>query len=77
MVAVGRGDESPTSLGLQRVFAHQPADLLGVDHKPLVAQLGADPAVAVGLELVADRSDPGDDLHIVGLRRRRVIEGGT
>jgi hypothetical protein len=30
---------------LQRVFAHQPADLLGVDHKPLVAQLGADPGV--------------------------------
>jgi hypothetical protein len=37
------------------VRAHQPADLLAVDDETLVAELGADAPVAVGLELVADR----------------------
>jgi hypothetical protein len=67
VIAVGRGDKSSASLGLQGIFAHQPADLLGVDCQPLMAELGGDPTVAVGLELVTDRRDPGDDPRVVGL----------
>jgi hypothetical protein len=77
VIAVGRGDEPPAAPGLQVVRAHQPADLLAVDDDTLVAQCGADAAVAVGLELVADRNHAGDDRGILDLRYRRVVEGGA
>ena len=37
VIAVGRGDETPATLGLQIVLAHQTADLLTVDDDPLMA----------------------------------------
>ena len=43
VIAVGRDDVPSAALGLQAVLAHEPADLLAVDDKTLVAQLGADP----------------------------------
>ena len=66
MIAVGGGDEAPAALRLQAMLAHQPADLLGVDDDALMAQLGADPPIAIALELVADRRDPRDDRGVVG-----------
>ena len=61
MIAVGRGDEAPATPRLQVVLTHQPAHLLGVHDDALMAQLGADAAIAVGFELVGDRADEGDD----------------
>ena len=63
--AVGGAGEARPVPGVEVVLAHQPAHLLGIDHLAAVAQLGADAAVAVALELVGDRSDLGDE------RRRR------
>jgi hypothetical protein len=37
VVAVGRGDISPSPLGLKTVLAHQAAQLLAVHHDALVA----------------------------------------
>ena len=37
VIAVGRGDETPATFGLQVVLAHQTADLLTVDDDPLIA----------------------------------------
>jgi len=52
---------------LQGVFTHQQADLLGVDDKPLMAELGADLPVSLSLEFVADCRDLGHDPRVVGL----------
>ena len=43
------------------MLAHQPSQLLAVDHDALVTQGGADPAIAVALELVADHLDTADE----------------
>src|SRR5512134_621837 len=40
-------------------------------------QLGADPPIAVAFELLADRRDPRDDLGVVGLLCRGIVEGGA
>ena len=77
MIAVGGGDEALAMPGLQIVLAHQATDFLAVDDDALVAQLGPDTAIAVGLELVADRLDAGNDLGLVGGARRRVVVGGA
>jgi hypothetical protein len=61
VITVGRRDEPPATPRLQVVRAHQPADLLAVDDDTLVAECGANAAVAVGLEFVADR-DHADDI---------------
>ena len=77
VVAVGGAGEAPSSPWVEVVLAHQPADLLGVDDKAAVAELGADAAVAVALELVGDRADLRDDLGIGRLALRRGVEGGA
>jgi hypothetical protein len=51
----------PTALGLQVVLAHQAADLPGIDDHPSVTELSTNPAIAIGLKLIADRRDIGDD----------------
>src|SRR5262245_44073589 len=43
----------------------------------MVAQLSADPAIAVGLKLVADRHHGRDDLGVIDFARRRVIKSGA
>src|SRR5215831_9260811 len=77
VVAVGRGHEPLTALGLQVVLTHETADLLGIDENAAMAQLGANPAIAVGLELIADRDHVRDDLGVISLQRRRVVKGGA
>ena len=49
------------------MFAHQPAQLLAVDHPP----------IALALELVADRADPGENLGGVPAPLCSVVEGGS
>ena len=75
MVAVGRGHKPPTALRLQVVLAHQATNLLGIDDHPSVTELSANPAIAIGLKLIADRRDIGDDRSIVSLHRRCVVIG--
>lgn len=58
-----------------RLLAHDPADLLAVDDKTLVAQLGADPPIAVSLELVADNDDFRDEFHVAYWGGRHIIAG--
>jgi hypothetical protein len=53
---------------LQVVLAHETADLLGVDDYAPMAQLGANPAMAIGFELITDR-DHGRDQHGVVSRQ--------
>jgi hypothetical protein len=57
------------------MLAHQTADFLAVDHQALMAQSGGDPAITIGLELVADYPDPHHDLSIADFYRRSVVEG--
>ena len=64
MVAVGGHDEAALAARSEVVLAHQAADLLGVDDIAAVAQLGVDPAVAIGFELIADRLHLCDDLGV-------------
>src|SRR5436190_4516418 len=42
-----------------------------------MAQLGANPAIAIDLELVANRHHGRNDLAVLGFARRRVIVGGA
>src|SRR5512147_1982357 len=77
MIAVGGHDEPSAALRLQVMLAHDAADLFGVDDDPLMPQLGADPPIAVAFELLADRRDPRDDLGVVGLLCRGIVEGGA
>src|SRR5499427_9899978 len=75
--AVGRGHKPPPALGLQVVLAHEAADLLGIDDYVSMAQLGANAAIAIDLELVANRHHGRNDLGVIGSARRRVIVGGA
>src|ERR1700738_5001766 len=77
VIAVGRDDVPSAALGLQAVLAHEPADLLAVDDKTLVAQLGADPPIAVSLELVADNDDFRDEFHVAYRCGRHITESGA
>lgn len=65
MVAVGRCHEPLAALGLQVVLAHETADLLGIDDYAAMAQFGANPAIAIGFELIADRSHGRDKRSVV------------
>src|SRR6516162_2805987 len=60
-----------------RSLTHETADLLGIDENAAMAQLGANPAIAIGLELIADRDHVRDDLGVISLQRRRVVKGGA
>src|SRR5829696_10085124 len=55
------------------MLAHQPSHPLAVHELALVAQLGGDPTIAVGLELRADRLDASDDLGITIGSRLAVV----
>ena len=77
VVAVGGAGEAPSSPWVEVVLAHQPADLLGIDDMAAMAELGADAAVAVALEVVGDRADLRDDLGVGRLCLRRGVEGGA
>jgi hypothetical protein len=76
VIAVSRGHEPPAALGLQVVLAHHRG--LVVNSKKvrrLMAKLGADAAVAIGLKLIADRRHSRHDLPIIGLHRWGVVIG--
>jgi hypothetical protein len=77
VIAVGRDDVPSAALGLQAVLAHEPADLLAVDDKTLAAQLGADPPIAVSLELIADNDDFRDEFDVAHRCGRHIIESGA
>jgi hypothetical protein len=77
VVAVGGAGETPPSPRVEVVLAHQPAHLLGVDEVATVAELGADPAVAVALEDVGDRADLRHDLGIGRFALGCGVEGGA
>ena len=47
VIAVGGAGEARPAPWIEGVLAASPSDLLGIDHLAPVAQLGADPAVAV------------------------------
>jgi len=65
MVAVGRSHESLAALGLKVVLAHETADLLGIDHYAAMSQLGANAAIAIGFELIADCDHGCDQCGVV------------
>ena len=65
MVAVSRGYEPLAALGLQVVLAHETADFFGIDHYAAMTQLGANPAIAIGFELIADRDHGRDQRGVV------------
>ena len=75
MIAVGRGNEAPPHPRLQIMLAHQAPDLLVVHDKALLTQRRADAAIAVELELVADREHRLDDRGVVGRLLRTVVVG--
>ena len=56
------------------MLAHEPSNSLAVHEVALVAQLGGDATIAVGLELLADRLDEGQALGI-SIRSRRAVVG--
>src|SRR5215203_5149007 len=65
---------APSLLRREAMLAHEPSQLLAVHEVALVAQLGGDATIAVGLELLADRLDKGEALGIP-IRRRRAVVG--
>src|SRR5262249_16180119 len=73
VIAVGRGHKPPPALGLHVVLAHEAADHLGIDDLVSMAQLGANPAIAIDLELVAIRHHGSNDLGVICSARRGVL----
>src|SRR5215210_2540583 len=64
---------APSLLRREAMLAHQPSHLLAVHEVALVAQLGGDAPITVGLELLADRLDKGEALDISIWGRSAVI----
>jgi hypothetical protein len=52
-------------MGANTELAHETADLLGIDDYAAMAQFGANPAIAIGFELIADRSHGRDQRSVV------------
>ena len=75
MVAISRGYEPPTVLGLQSVLAHQTAYPPAIDNYPAMARLSTNPPIAISLKLVADRGDDSNDSGVVSFHRRGVVGG--
>ena len=75
MIAGRSRDEPPAALGLQVVFAHEAADLLGIDGNPAMAQLGTNPAIAIGLKLIADLHHDRDDCSVASRQGGNVVVG--
>src|SRR5690606_38546491 len=75
VIAVGGDDEAAPGPRLQIVFAHQSPDLLVVHDYALLAQRGADAAIPVSLELVANREHCLDNRSIVDRPLRPIIVG--
>ena len=73
MIAVGGAHEARPAAGTELMFLHQASDLLDIDHAAPVAELGADPAVAVSRAGLGDRPDLGEDRVLGGPRPGRGI----
>jgi hypothetical protein len=65
VIAVCRRDETPARLRIERMLAHQPADLLGVHHKATMTKLSVNTPIAISFELVANRLHLRNDGRIV------------
>ena len=63
--------------GLQVVLPHEAPDLLVVRDNPLPPQRGPDATPAIRLELAGDGRDGLDEGRVIGLDRRRVVDGGA
>src|ERR1700712_1377810 len=74
MIAVGRDHVASPPLWLQIVLAHQAAQLFPVHNHALVTQRRTDPTVAIALELVADRADPGQNALSIQRGCRDVVK---
>ena len=61
VVAICRGYEPLVALRLQPMLAHQTANLFGVDDETPMAQLSTNPAIAIGLEFIANLNHGRDD----------------
>src|SRR3982074_2069929 len=75
VIAIRRRDEAPAPLRIQRVLAHEPADLLGVHDNATMAEFGANTPVAIGFEFVANRFHLCNDGRIVRGCIGRIVEG--
>src|SRR2546422_9005087 len=71
----GRSAVTSSKVGQQVALAHQPPNLLMIDDDALMPEFGADAPITVSLELIADRPYAVDDLGVVEIRGRRVVEG--
>jgi hypothetical protein len=77
VIAIRRRDEAPAPLWIQRVLAHEAANLLGVRDDAPMAQFGTKTPVAIGLELVANRFHLRNDNRVAYAGSRRVVERGA
>src|SRR3981189_3849863 len=74
VIAIRRRDEAPAPLRIQRVLAHEPADLLGVHDNATMAEFGANTPVAIGFEFVANRFHLCNDGRIGRCYTARIVE---
>src|SRR4051794_24288098 len=77
MVAVRRDNVAAPPLGLKIIVAHESTQLLVVHHHTLMTQRRPDPPVAVALELVANRANPGEEFVFPKANGRLVVERGS
>ena len=75
--AVGRDDVAAPHPGLQIMLPHEAPDLLVVRNDPLLSKRSPDTTPAIRLELAGNSRDGLDKGRIIGLDRRRVVEGGA
>src|SRR5262249_54914497 len=69
VIAIRRRDKTPPLLWIQRMLAHEPADLLGVHDNAMMAQFGVNTPIAIGFKLVANR------FHLRNGTRFRALGG--
>src|SRR6266567_1579531 len=65
LIAICRRDKTAAPPRIERVLAHQPADLLGVHHKATMTKLSINTPIAISFELVANRLHLRNDGRIV------------
>src|SRR5215213_3609003 len=65
VIAVGRRNITPTPSWLEVMLAHEPANLLAVDHDALVTKRGGHATIAISLKLITDRFDICGDRRLV------------
>src|SRR3974390_1104344 len=74
VIAICRRDKPPVLLWIQRMLAHEPADLLGVHDHATIAEFSANTPVAIGLELVTNRFHFRNDSQIARMDVGYVVK---